>query len=614
MIDTKFLWDERELHFLLFEQFRVHMLESESQRYAGWDKAAITELVSKAMVFAERIGKHYKQSDREGCALNADGTIRIPEAYQQFWFEYVSQWVKGPAGKAISAAPTLVGNIVSELFMGANPCFMIYGGFSRPAAQLIAETGTEAQKSTYLRRLMEYTWDACFCVTETEAGSDLSAMKTYATEVEEGVFEVVGDKKFISAGMHSLTENTVYVVLGRIRSGQDEPGISCFLVPRYWLESDGTLADNHVRCVKVEEKMGLKACANTHLVFGVDGKTRAHLLGDRGGIGLLQAQVIMQSARLSTGLFGLGMASSAYLHALAFSRRRIQGRRFDENSNLSSPQVAIVEHLDVKRMLLEMKSKVEGCRGLIARYGHHSAQAAILESDPAGDRSTLQRHRRLMQFYTPLIKAYISDQSWRVCELAIQVHGGVGYLQDYPVEQYARDVKILSIWEGTNYIQAQDLIREKLRFGKNSPVLKYLTEDMEKFQAQRADYPQLAEEFSAVESAFKDFQSTIHIVSGMVSEGESLRISQYFCDILAMTAEVMVAWLLLEAAVAAEFARQNTHCSEADAAFYAGKRQSAAFYIHNILPNVAKTHRIVSSHRLSAIHMDQRDFGCEIAV
>src|SRR5579872_642989 len=585
MIQNAYRADMREMSFFLWE---LHDLENTVLSYPPYThmtKEKVVALINGAKAFADRLGATYQKADIEGCKLMPDGTVRIPQSFTELWDDYRILWNKAtPTGKRaesdcakdaaiISPAATVAGQITWEMLLGANPSFMTYGGFTPSAVKLLNKHGTERQKSLFLPKLQTLEWDACFCTTEPHAGTDVTAIRTVGEPQGNGIYHLIGEKVYITAGMHQLTDNTLYLVLGRSpNKGPDRYSLSAFLVPKYWIEDDGkTLTPNNIECVHVERKMGLKGVANTHLVFGRTGATRAFVLGDRENIGLLQLLLIMNEARMGTGLFGVALASSAYLHSLEYARKRIQGRAFDQASNEKAPRVNIIEHLDVQRMLLEMKCKVEGCRGLIGKLTSYMSQAQIILYRPDPDRQAIAKAEKLVQLLTPLVKAYISDQAWRVCELAIQVHGGVGYLSDLPIEQYARDVKILSIWEGTNYIQSQDLLRDKLRFGRDSQMMRYLTDDIRAFLMRLNKYPELADEFVELERKLETVLDTLRFIANLVEKGRLLAISQYATRYLEMLAEVSVSWVLLEAACVAAVSLRTLDAAHADYGFYQGK-------------------------------------------
>ncbi|HET9622073.1 MAG TPA: acyl-CoA dehydrogenase, partial [Kofleriaceae bacterium] len=583
----------RELAFVLWELFDAEKQFLGTAPYHAHDRAHYEALIDRAREFALEMGKSYRASDIEGCTLDGDGGVHLPADYYALWERYRAEWVP-VFGHAI---PPLVTQIIFEMFMGANPSFMTYGGFTRPAIKLLNMHGTPRQRE-FLPKLATYTWDACFCATEPQAGSDLTAVVTEATPLageSPETYALSGQKIFISAGMHSLTENTLYFVLGRVAPVRpDSYSLSCFVVPRFWPNpATGALEPNHVECIDLPRKMGLKGCANTHLVFGRSGTTRALLLNNRKNVGLLQLVPLMNQARMSTGMYGVGIASTAYLHAVEYARTRFQGRAIDRASDSAAPRVKIIEHADVQRMLLEMKCRVDGCRGMLGKLAATASRAAMLEAAPGADqpeqRAKIDRHRKLQLLLTPICKAFISDQAWKICELAIQVHGGVGYTDAAPVEQHARDVKILSIWEGTNYIQAQDLVRDKLGFGRNSKLIRYFREELDGFLAAASDLPaddELAPLAGELARAADRVELALDHISGEVRAGRTRESSQFYTRFLEMFGFVVAGWVLLESACIARrrLAAPEVIADPGEAAFYRGKRKTALYFFANVLP------------------------------
>jgi len=578
----------RELRFVLWELFDAERQFLASGPYAGKDRAHYDALLERARDFALELGKSYRASDVEGCTLHSDGEVRIPSAYYPMWQRYRAEW----APVFTPDMPPLVTQLVLEMFMGANPSFMTYGGFTRPALKLLKLHGTPRQREL-MPKLASYSWDACFCATEPQAGSDLTAVTTRAEHIEGEVYALSGQKIFISAGMHGLTENTLYFVLGRVASAApDSYALSCFIVPRLWANPEtGALEPNHVECIALPRKMGLKGCANTHLVFGKTGTTRALLLNNRKNIGLLQLWPLMNMARMSTGMYGVGIASTAYLHAVDYARTRYQGRTIDRATDAAAPRAKIIEHADVQRMLLEMRWRVEGSRGLLGKLATAASRAAMLEATEA-DPVKIERFRKLQALLTPICKAFISDQAWKVCELSIQVLGGVGYTDASPVEQNARDVKILSIWEGTNYIQAQDLVRDKLGFGRNSKLIRYFREELDAF-VERAASPPLAPLFTQLTAAADLLERALDAIAALVKAGRMRESSQFYTRFLEMFGLVATGWVLLESAWLAQ--RHLTDPDPAEAAFYRGKHKSARYFFANALPTVEQHARVIGA-------------------
>lgn len=596
----------RDARFVLWEQLRVHETLGKLSTYAGLSRDVVDRTLDEAERFAyEVLGPEYQASDRESCTLGADGRVTLPSGYARLWDEYRKTWGRlGNPDEETGSMPYVAVQLLLELFMGANPSFMTYGGFCGPAVRLLDQHGSELQKRLFRAPLAASEWTACLCLTEAQAGSDLSQTETVGVRQDDGTYLVTGEKVYISAGFHDLTGNTVYFVIGRSASSpKGTLGLCCYVVPKRWVNADGSDGgDNHVRCVGLIDKMGFKGCANTHLTFGKTGATRAYLLGDKENVGLRQFLTLMNQARISTGVYALGMASSGYMNALAYSHKRIQGKRFLEAFNPTSPSHPIVEHADVQRMLLEMKSKTEGSRALIARLSYYESLAA--HHRRVGEIAEAQRFEGLVSLMTPIVKAYVSDQSWRVCELAIQTHGGLGYTDRFPVEQYARDVKVLAIWEGTNFMQSQDLVRDKLAFGRGSKLFQLYVSELKTFIDMSKAHVAVSGEVEEVRSALAALERTLAVFAGWVAEKRMDLIPQYSTRFLELMAEVTLAWLLVDQARIASDALAALPEGHADQAFYRGKIAAAKFYVHNVLPGVHAKAAIIAGHDRTAFPMD----------
>ena len=615
-VTTGYRTDDREISFFLWELMQVEEKFLGKAPSKGVDRAKVEAFLADARRHAYRLATASEDGDRNPAHLLPDGTVAIPDSYYPLWEEHKRDWFwLRQHGDDLSLTddadryPHPVMQMVSEMFTGANASFMTYAGFTPSAANLIRVRGTETQKRLFVDKLKSVTWDACFCATEPDAGSDLGAVQTLADPIEGEIYSIQGEKKYITAGMHPLTENTVYIVLGRMRGTGSALSLSCFVVPRFWVEEDGSLTPNHVDCAVVEDKMGLNGCANTHLVFGKSGTTRGYLLGNRPNLALYQLVNLMRKARIGTGQIATAIASSAYLHSLEYARHRIQGSRFDQSSVPNAPRVRIIEHLDVQRMLLEMKAKVEGCRAVIGKISGHSAMIQKISRIEPIDEATARRHGRLAMLYAPIAKAYISEQAWQIVTLAIQVHGAVGYLRNRPLEQYARDLKILTIWEGTNFIQSQDLVRDKLGFGRESVSIKDFSDDVRASIDAAKAFPELSRDADSLAAALEALLAALETIRQLSDNGEMMRISQFCTRFLQMFGEVMMAWCLLDAARVSAKALSQLPDGHPDHAFYRGKIKTSHFFHENILPNVAAQAAVLADNEQATVAMEDAEFG-----
>jgi alkylation response protein AidB-like acyl-CoA dehydrogenase len=424
----------------------------------------------------------------------------------------------------------------------------------------------------------------------------VGSIRTKAVREEGGRYRIQGNKIFISSGMHDLTDNIVYFVLARL---EDAPsgtqGLSCFVVTKYRLNDDGSPGEyNNVGCEGVEKKMGLRGNATVQLSFGQQGPCYGALLGGSENTGLSQLMFLMNLARVATGTYALGLASSAYYSAVDYAGQRIQGTSIRGIASPKAQRLPIIEHLDVKRMLLDMKAKVEGMRSLVLKAANYLSLAMTLFGEAAEDKALRRRYEALADLLIPVVKAYCSDQAWLVCETAIQVHGGYGYISDFPVEQNCRDVKIMSIWEGTNYLQAADLVRSKLSLGKTSRSFGFLKEEIARFLEQEPLYPELAGQFDLLGAAQADIDAALANFGRWLSSGEMEQIYLMATRFMNAFGDFIVGWLLLENAAAASRAmRENDR--EYDANFCEGKLFSMRFFFNNTLAHLQSKLKAIST-------------------
>ncbi|HDP79580.1 MAG TPA: acyl-CoA dehydrogenase [Spirochaetes bacterium] len=455
------LFDSRDLRFVLFELLEMQKL-TENPLYADFDMDMFEDVLNLAEKIAvEQVYPANKEADKIGVKYDPDNKkVIIPEpfkaaldAYNEAGFVAIpeSPEVGGmgmPAGIAIAC---------SEIFTSASLSFTTYPGLAHGAAKLIENYGTQELKDVYMGRMYSGQWGGTMCLTEPDAGSDVGALKTKAVKQADGTYLITGQKIFITSGDNDYYENIIHPVLARIEG--DPPGtkgISIFLVPKYLAKPDGSLGEfNDVVCSGIEHKMGIHASATCTLSFGDNGKCVGYLLGEeRKGMKIMFQ--MMNEARLGVAMQGLALSTTAYMHAITYARNRQQGVHVTQMLNPEATKVAIVEHPDVKRMLLWMKSYVEGMRMLVYYLAHNINLMHILDGDGK------KEAEGLVEILIPICKAGCTDTVLYVTSEAVQVYGGYGYTSDYPVEQYFRDAKITAIYEGTNGIQSMDLTMRKI--------------------------------------------------------------------------------------------------------------------------------------------------------
>ena len=469
---TNLLVNARDQHFLLFEQFGVEKL-FETEMFKDFSKDDVLMMMNEAEKMALNvILPTYEVGDKEGCTFK-DGKVTVPKCYHDAFKKYCEAgWLAQtePIDVGGQGIPVVMATANLEYCYAANFAFLMYPGLTHGAATLIQHHGTEEQKNKYMLKMYEGRWGGTMCLTEPGAGSDVGALKTSAKRLPDGKFLITGSKCFISCGDHDLTPNIVHPVLARIEGDPPgTPGISIFIVPKYRVNEDGSLGEfNDVNTGNIEHKMGIRGSATCTLNFGDEGKCVGELLGkEREGMRIMF--LMMNEARMEVGMQALGHSTAALEHAIAYAKDRIQSTPVWEMKNPDAKAVPIIQHPDVRRDLLWMKAFTEGIRALnyFTAYCLDMSRAYPEEKAKWGG---------LVELLTPICKAYSSDMAMQITSKAIDVYGGYGYCQEYPVEQYMRDCKIACLYEGTNGIQSLDLVGRKLGQNKGMNVMNMIGE------------------------------------------------------------------------------------------------------------------------------------------
>jgi len=603
--------DLRAIRFTLYEHLKVQQL-FELDAFSHLSREECDAIIDQCLRFATEVtGPLNAPGDRAGCGL-ADGRVTTPPGFPEAWrrlFELGLMSFTMPVKAGGFGGPRAIGVVLAELQSGANTAFQMYPGLTHGAADLLETFGSPRDHERFLAPMLAGRFAGTMCLTEPHAGSDVGATRTRARRLEGDVYAIQGTKIFISSGDHDLTENIVHMVLARIEGAPPgTKGLSLFIVPKRWVEEDGRLGEpNDVTTVSIEHKLGIRASATATLAFGDGGRCRGILVGGRPHEGMRQMFRMMNGARIAVGVQGIAVASAAYLNALAYARERLQGSSVRHFKDPNAPRVAIIEHADVRRLLLEMKAKVEGMRTLAVKLALHADLAGALQ---ATDEGRAAYHEGQVDLLTPIVKAYCADQAFRIAELAIQVYGGAGYVEDHPVEQYLRDAKIFSIYEGTNHIQALDLVARKLQSRGGANLAAFLSEIGGFVERHRAR-PGLAAEIGALGEAAGALQRAGGALIEFFTSGRLEQVTLVASPFLEVMAEVTLAHLLLDAAVVAEAGRaaaeEEHHQEEVD--FYRGKVMAAKFFVNFVLPGVhAKLAAIVGADR-SALDIPDAGFS-----
>ncbi len=610
--------DRRDVDFVLHEQMKVGDL-TKHERFAEFNKKTVDMIVSEARNLAiKEILPTQKESDEVGCTLE-NGVVKVPECFHRInklykegeWLAMIDdpQWGGQGMPKTVSLA-------AEEYFIGANPSFMLYHGLSHGAGNLINTLGTEEQKKIYLEKLYTGQWSGTMLLTEAAAGSDVGALETTATRNDDGTFSISGTKIFISGGEQDMVENIVHPTLARIEGAPPgTPGISLFLVPKYRINKDGSPGEfNDVVCSGIEEKMGLHGNCTCTLVLGGKGGCVGTLIGQENK-GMRAMFLMMNEARQLVGLQGFAVATASYCYALNYARERLQGKHLLAGKDPNAKSVPIIEHPDVRRQLMTMRAYVDGMRSLIY-YGGMAHDLEVLAETPEEKEKYADRSAIL----TPIIKGYITDRALEVTSHGIQVYGGYGYTKEYPVEQLMRDARIFQIYEGTNGIQAMDLMGRKLGLKNGQAFMDYLGE-MNKTIEEAGKIEELKTLTARVETAVGRLADTANRIAKAAASDKALNAFAVAHPFLDVTGDVTVAWMLLwRAEIAAQklkklagsldmAATTEKAAKNKDAAFYLGVMKTAEFFIMNLLPATMGKFDAIESMNGAAVEIPDAAFG-----
>lgn len=584
------LVDSRDVRFVLFELLSLEKLNS-FERFKDFDRGTYEDTLNLAEKIA--IDQFYTSNadgDKIGLQFNPKThEVKVPESFHKGFRAYIEAGFHSlsfPPEEGGVGMPTSVSMASAEYFNAGNTSLTMYCGAITGAMHIILLFGSEEVKKMFLPKMVEGQWGGTMCLTESGAGTDVGALKSKAVKQSDGTYLITGQKIFISNGEHDLTENIIHPVLARIEGDPEgTKGISIFLVPKFLIKEDGSLGErNDMICSGIEHKMGLKGNATSSLSFGDNGKCVGYLLGkEREGMKVMFR--LMNAARIHTGVQAEAVSSAAYMHAVTYARNRIQGAHITQMMNPAALKVAIIEHPDVKRMLLYMKSTIEGMRMLTLFLAYNED---IMYSSSAAEE--VKEATAIVEILTPIVKAGISDAAWLVTAEAMQVYGGYGYCQEYPVEQYARDVKVFSIYEGTNYIQSLDLLMRKILMNPEmynySILKKRITETVQKAKGIVDD-----KYITPVERGMEKLDEVISMMTKQIQEGKFVALVQNAAPLQQAIFPLVVAWLHLWSltitipkvkailGVAKGEERQKIISENNEAAYYSGRMLSSQFFI-----------------------------------
>ncbi|HTJ34514.1 MAG TPA: acyl-CoA dehydrogenase [Dactylosporangium sp.] len=609
----------RDLEFNLFEVFGVDKVLGQGP-YGDIDVDTARSILGEVDRLArEDLAASYTDGDRNPPVFDpATHSVRMPESFRQSYQAFMAAefWrLDLPAELDGTAAPRALWWSLAELVLGSNAPIWMYASGPSFANTLRIE-GTEEQKQ-WAKLFVDKQWGSTMVLTEPDAGSDVGAGRTKAIPQADGSWHIEGVKRFITSGEHDLAENIVHYVLARPvdtpgAGGPGTKGLSLFVVPKFHFDAEtGELKDrNGAFVTNVEHKMGLKVSTTCEITFGGHGvPAKGWLLGDVHE-GIRQMFLIIEYARMMVGTKAIATLSTGYLNALEYAKSRVQGSDLVSNDK-AAPRVTIINHPDVRRSLLTQKSYAEGLRALVCYTASWQDKVALAEA--AGDEKAAKIAKRVNDLLLPLVKGVGSERAYELLgHESLQTFGGSGFLQDYPLEQYVRDSKIDTLYEGTTAIQSLDLVFRKIVKDQGKALLTVAGEIQQFLEAEGGN-GQLKVERAALGKALAEVQQILGIFTGWLGEAQAgdpqalykvgLNSRRFLLDL----GDIVVGWLLQRQAEVALKALTG-EVSPADKAFYEGKVAAAKFFAHEILPRVGADRRVIESTTLDAMQLSEDAF------
>ena len=538
------------------------------------DPATVADILDEAgRFFSEVIGPLNRIGDEQGSVLDSDGNVITPEGFKDAYCAYVEA---GWASAALSSEwgggglPYTVGVAINEMFKTANMAFSLAPMLTHSAVEALLQHGTNELRAIYLEKLVSGEWAGTMQLTEPQSGSDLGSIRARAVPQPDGTYRLFGTKIFITWGDQDLTDNIVHMVLARTPdSPPGTKGISMFLVPKFIPEADGSPgARNDYRIVSLEHKLGIHASPTCVVSFGDDGEGAVGWIVGNEFEGMRNMFTMMNTARIGVGIEGLAITGRGYQQSLAYARERVQGRRPG-----GTEEVPIIEHPDVKRMLMTMKAGAEAMRALIYYTARHDDLATSSE-----DEATRRQAADVVALLTPVVKAWCTDLGVEMASLAVQVHGGMGFVEETGVAQHYRDVRIAPIYEGTNGIQAIDLVTRKLPLEGGETVARHIG-GMTEVMNRMSDHPDLGAFRDRLTTAIQGLVDTTEWVSARLGAGEMDAVLAAATPYLRQFGLVTAGWLMAIQAVNAR-ERPEGYSDE----FLEAKVANARFFGEHILP------------------------------
>jgi alkylation response protein AidB-like acyl-CoA dehydrogenase len=605
----------RDIEFNLFEVLRRQDLLGQPP-YDELDEETVRGLLTELERLATGpLAESFADADRNPPVFDpATHSVRIPESLRKSYRAFMdAEWYRLslPADLGGTGAPRSLNWAMAELILGSNPAVWMYAS-GHTMARVLWDLGTPEQKR-FAEQAIEREWGATMVLTEPDAGSDVGAGRARAIEQPDGTWHIEGVKRFITSAEHDLADNIFHLVLARPEgAGPGTKGLSMFLVPKFLTNEDGTLGErNGVYVTNVEHKMGLKASTTCEVTFGAAQPGGRPAVGSLvGGVhdGIRQMFMVIEDARMMVGTKAIATLSTGYLNALDYARNRVQGADLTQMTDKTAPRVTIVHHPDVRRMLMLQKAYVEGMRALVLYTAALQDAVQIAAAQGRTDAAAASLNDLLL----PLVKGVGSERSYEMLTLSLQTLGGSGFLQDYPVEQYIRDAKIDSLYEGTTGIQSLDLFFRKI-VRDNGASFGTLLGKIRDFAAADGGNGRLKSERAALAEAAGHVEAMAGAMAGylMGSAGQPAEVYKAGLNttrLLMALGDLVIGWLLLVHAEVAQGKLDQIAAGAPDHDFYAGKLGAARFFAATVLPRLAAERKIVAETTMDLMDLPEGAF------